>query len=771
MQTLPIRYIRLALCLGAALSLLCCSTTRHLPEGETLYTGIRQTAVEGYHESGTARRALDEAEAALAYPPNNALFGSSSVRMPLPVGLWMYNAFVRKEGKTGKWLFDKLAAQPVFLTAVNPDVRVAIARNILREHGYFDASVSYEILPDAKDPRKAGLEYRIEMNHLYTYDSIRYVRSGATSDSLIQAARQESLLRAGAPFNVAVLEAERQRISSLLRTHGFYYHRPEFVVYQADTLISPGKIWLRVSRKPGAPPSAFTPYRVGERSVRLYGYNNEPPTDSIRYKDLTIHYEQKLRIRPAILYERFRIQTGDLYSENRQQQTQTLLANLSVFRYAEMQFTPRDTARRDAVLDLHINTVYDLPLDGELELRLTDKSNNLRGPGAIFSLTRRNLFRGGETLKIQVNGSYEWQTGNATANRLNSYEAGAGATLTLPFVMLPTFAHRGLLYPSHTAFRLYADALNRARFFRMLSFSGSVAYEFQPFPEHHHTFTPFRLTYNRLLSTTAEFNEITALNPALRMSLGNQFIPSLSYTYTYDDSSLDRSHHFWWEASLTEAGNLFSALYALAGEPWNKEGKELLGNPFAHFVKATAEMRYNYRLDRNHRIVARLMTGAIFSYGNARIPPFSEQFYTGGANSLRAFTIRTIGPGRFRPLQSGDKYAYIDQVGDLKLEANLEYRFRLVGDLYGAAFLDCGGIWLLRRDENRQGGLFSLPHLWNDLALGSGAGLRYDLDFIVVRFDVGVGLHLPYDTGRKGYYNIPRFSDALAFHLAVGYPF
>jgi outer membrane protein assembly factor BamA len=203
-----------------------------------------------------------------------------------------------------------------------------------------------------------------------------------------------------------------------------------------------------------------------------------------------------------------------------------------------------------------------------------------------------------------------------------------------------------------------------------------------------------------------------------------------------------------------------------------KEGKELFGNPFTQFVKVTAEIRYNHRLDRNNRIVTRLMGGAIVSYGNTRIAPFSEQFYAGGANSIRAFTIRTIGPGHFRPLDPKQyKYSYIDQVGDLKLEANLEYRFRILGNLYGAAFLDCGGIWLLREDETREGGLFSLRHLGNDLALGSGAGLRYDLDYLIVRFDMGIGIHLPYDTGRKGYYNIPRFKDALGFHLAVGYPF
>jgi hypothetical protein len=756
-------------------SLLSCSTTRHLPEGEVLYTGIRHIHIEGDDGSRTSAHALEEVGAALAYPPNNALFGSSSVRTPLPFGLWAYNSLVHTKGKIGKWLFAKFAAKPVFLTTVNPGVRVAVARNLLRENGYFDATGSYEIIPDAGDPRKARIDYHLRMERLYTYDSIRYIRSRSLADTLIRAHAGGQLLRPGAPFHVATLEAERQRIASLLRSRGFYYYRPEFIVYQADTLLSPGKVWLHVSRKPGVPAYALAPYRIGDIAVWLYGYENEPPRDSIRYKDMTIHYEGKLRLRPEALYRRFMLKPGELYSEERQQKTQTALSHLSVFRYSEMQFTPRDTSRRNDLLDLRVNTVYDLPLDGELELNVTDKSNDLRGPGAIFSLTRRNLFHGGETFRIQANGSYEWQTGKGAGqgpDKLNSYEAGLSASLTLPFVWLPGFSRRGLVYPSRTSFSLYGDMLNRARFFRMLAFSGSVSYEFQPALVHRHAFTPFRLTYNRLQSTTAEFDAIASLNPLLFLSLSDQFIPALSYTYTYDDSSVDKQHHIWWEASLTEAGNLFAGAFALAGEKWNTSGKELFGNPFTQFIKATAELRYNHRLDRNNRLVTRLMAGAIYTYGNARIAPFSEQFYVGGANSLRAFTIRSVGPGRFRPLNPEEnRYAYIDQTGDLKFEANLEYRFRILGGLHGATFFDCGGIWLVREDENRKGGTFRLRNFWNDLASDAGAGLRYDLDFLVIRFDLGIGLHLPYDTGKKGYYNIPRFKDALGFHLAVGYPF
>lgn len=166
------------------------------------------------------------------------------------------------------------------------------------------------------------------------------------------------------------------------------------------------------------------------------------------------------------------------------------------------------------------------------------------------------------------------------------------------------------------------------------------------------------------------------------------------------------------------------------------------------------------------------MAGVLYGYGNAEdhSTPYYEQFYIGGANSIRAFTIRSIGPGRFIP-DTNNKYGYIDQTGDLKLEANLEYRFPIFADLYGATFLDAGNIWTIHNDPSRPGSQLKWGSFLNDLALGTGLGLRYDLDFIVLRFDCGVALHVPYDTGKKGYYNIPNFKDGLGFHLAIGYPF
>lgn len=753
-----------------------CSTTRNLPEGEVLYRGIKETNVTDRDKTPFGTDALAEVEAALACPPNNSLFGSSSKTFPFPFGLWMYNDFVHAKKGIGKWIFNKLASKPVFISTVNPDLRTKIATNLLHDYGYFNGTVTSEIVP-MRNPRKAKIIYQVDMRRPYLLDSIAYLDFAPRADSLIRAEWAERLLHSGDNFSVVKLDAERQRLSSLFRGNGYFYFRPDFINFRADTLIRPGMVSLQIIPQKGLPSIVSRQWYMGRTSVYLTGYNGKAPKDTLLYKDMVIHYEgEKPGIRPSVLYRRFRFHEGDLYSQQQQAKSQENLNRLGVFRYAEFQYNPKDTTNTCNQLDLRVNAAFDLPLDGELQLNVTAKSNDLLGPGAVFSVSKKNIFRGGETFSVALKGSYEWQTNSSVEGKksvINSYELGASASLDFPWIVFPWLHRKNFDYPATTTFRLYADQMNRAGFFKLLAFGGNASYNFQPTAVSRHSVTPFKLTFNVLQSTTQRFDSIMDNNPALYLSLKNQFIPAMSYTYTYDDASIaTKRNHLWFETSVTSAGNLTSCIYAMFGQKFNKEGKELLGNPFAQFVKLTSEIRYNYKINPKQHLAMRFMAGGLLAYGNAKgkVAPYSEQFFIGGANSIRAFTVRSIGPGSYHP-KVESKYSYLDQTGDMKLEANLEYRFQLVGKLYGATFLDAGNIWLIRKDEQRPGGQFSLKNLGKDIALGTGVGLRYDLTFLVIRFDVGVGIHAPYDTGKKGYYNIPRFKDGLGYHLAIGYPF
>ena len=754
-----------------------CSTTKNLPEGETLYTGIDKLEVVNEDKTLAGITALTEVEAALAYAPNNAIFGSSSLRWPVPFGLWVYNGFEKYQDKKGigRWIFDHLGKSPVLMSSVNGETRAKVATNLLHDYGYFNGSVSYKEVPQ-KNPKEAKVSYVIDMARPYFLDSIAYLKYPHYADSLIQSTRSLSVLKSEENFSVIKLEEERQRLSNLFRNHGYYYYRPEFTTYRADTLQKSGYVSLQVVPRNGIPAEAKKQYYIGNTSVYLTGYDNEPPTDTLRLRTMTFYYSgKKPGIRPNALMRNVFFRKGELFSQDRQTFTQEAIARMGVFRYSEFRYEPKDTTVNGDTLNVNMYATFDKPYNAELELNMTTKSTDQTGPGAVFKITRNNFQRMGANLSFEVRGSYEWQTNSnveGNSSKLNSYELGTSLSLDFPRLILP-WKDTDLLrsrYQQKTSFKIYGNLLNRARFFNMLSFGGNVTYDFRKSRTWKHTITPFQLTFNTLMSTTERFDSITATNPSLALSLGDQFIPSMNYTFTYDNARLKRDYQLWWENSITSAGNVTSLLYAALGKDFSEKNKKLLGTPFAQFLKLTSEVRALFKVGEKQHIAARLMGGVLWSYGNQTIAPYSEQFYIGGANSLRAFTVRSLGPGTYNPGEN-TKYGYLDQTGDIKLEANVEYRFPIFGDLYGATFLDAGNVWLMRKDESRPGGELTLKNFAKSIALNTGVGIRYDLTFLVIRLDMGIALHVPYETGKSGYYNIPKFKDGLGLHFAIGYPF
>ena len=768
-----------------------CSTTKHLPEGEILYTGQKPMIVLNRSTSPVGEITLEEVEAALATAPNNSFLGSSTMRTPFPIGLWFYNGFQQYERGFGRFLFNKFAAKPVLMSAVNPDIRVKAAHNLLRDYGYFNGRVSYQTFTDPKDSLKQKLQYTVDMRNPYFIDTVFYQGFDRRTTAIMERARRRSLISPGEQFNVTDLDGERTRISTLLRNVGCYYFRPDYMTYQADTTLVPGgHVAMRLMPVAGMPEVAQKPFYVGNRSFYLLGREGESPTDSLVYKDLTIYYHDKLRVRPDMLYRWLNYQgyrrkrqvqdsTGisrlrsmqNLYSFYRQTRMQERLANVGIFRYSEMQYVPRDTAFVSDTLDMRVIAALDKPYDAELDFNVTMKSNNQTGPGATFTLTKKNVFGGGENWNVQLKGSYEWQTGKNRSSLMNSYEMGISTSLVFPRIVFPRMGKHEYDFPATTTFKLYADQMNRAKYYKLLAFGGNATYDFQPKATSKHSITPFRLTFNVLRNPTEAFKELQEQNPALYISLRDQFIPAMEYTYTYDNSTLSRKRNpIWWQTTVTSAGNVTSLVYRAFGQPFDEEGKKLMGVPFAQFLKLNSEFRYHYRINKDQSIASRVAGGVIWSYGNATTAPYTEQFYVGGANSVRAFSARNIGPGGYPPNDQA-KYTYINHVGDIRMEANVEYRFRMVGDLHGALFLDAGNVWLMRKDENRPGGELTLRNFAEQIALGTGVGIRYDMDFLVFRLDWGIALHDPYDTGKSGYYNIPKFKDSMALHFAIGYPF
>lgn len=411
----------LASCLIGIILFSGCSVTKHLPEGEVLYTGGK-TVVENKSATPVGETALTEIDAALDKTPSTKMLGGF---LPIPFKMWMYNSFVKYEKGLGKWLFNRLAANPpVFISTVNPEVRIKVATNLLRDYGYFNGKVTYETLVDKKDSLKASILYTVDMKNPYFIDTVYYQRFTPQTLRIMERGRRMSYISPGEQFNVVDLDEERTRISTLLRNRGYFYFRPDYMTYQADTTLVPGgHISLRLIPVPGLPAAAQRPYYVGDASVYLFGKNGEAPNDSMMYKNLNIHYYKKLQVRPNMLYRWLNYQQfvrnaqmrasnrTRLYSQYRQEQVQEKLSQLGIFSYLDLQYAPKDTTAVCDTLNVTMQATFAKPLDAELELNVVTKSNDQTGPGASFGVTRNNVFGGGESWNVKLKGSYEWQTG------------------------------------------------------------------------------------------------------------------------------------------------------------------------------------------------------------------------------------------------------------------------------------------------------------------------------------------------------------------------
>ena len=848
-----------------------CSETKNLAEGETLYVGIKEVAydrapkraqstsdstgvitalgnayntVTGLIEgNASAREALQaiqgdslsahlkmpvaeqavatnpkldreayataksEVEGVLAYAPNNSLMGSSYYRQPLAIGLWTYNRYVGSKSRFGRWMFNTFAASPVYLTTVNPRVRAQVARNTLRNYGYFRGQTSYKEVPQ-RHPRKSKVSYEIHPGPLFHIDSIAYLGFPQQADSIIRVTEHQRLIHRGDPFSVPNLDGERTRLSTAFRNQGYYYFRPEYIVYRADTVARPLNVQLQVVPSTDMPDEARRQYKMGRTRINVYENEAFQLVDTLsrpekishrmrrqierfrtRHPELSQHMSGRSRTpsvtmaysgkpgRPPLKMRAIRryinYRQGDLYDLSLQNAMQDNLVSMGIFSQLTTKLTPRDTTSTCDTLDVDITLRLDKPYDAEFKGNISTKSNGLVGPGVSFSMSKQNVFRGAETLSFEAYGSYEWMTGAQMKGKhslMNSYEWGTSLNLVYPRLLLLGLGQRfNRRARATTTYKVSADWLNRSGYFSRVSMGMRVAHTYQRRSRVFHEIIPFRLDYEKQLHTTAKFDSIITTNQALYASLRDQFVPSAQYTVTLTNPA-SRYHQRRITLSIKEAGNLTSLGYRLGGKPFSRKDKNLFGVPFAQYVRLTAEYTHRYRMAQTQTYLCwRLFGGIVRSYGNATIAPYADLFTVGGANSIRAFGVRSIGPGSYHPSHSN--YSYIDEMGDLKLEANLEYRFPLISNLHGAIFMDAGNVWLMKKDDNRPGGSIQASRMAREIALGTGFGLRYDLSFLVVRFDVGIGLHAPYDTGKSGYYNMTRFWDSLGFHLAVGYPF
>ncbi|MBR6980914.1 MAG: BamA/TamA family outer membrane protein [Prevotella sp.] len=775
-----------------------CSTTSGVPEGERLYTGIDKVKFENYEKNDHFITTQEEVLAALDCPPNGALFSSSYYRSPIQTRLWIWNAYHEKDTPFAKWMTNSFGKAPVLIDQVNPELRASVAQSTLNVHGYFQGKVtSSEVV--GKNPKKAKVAYNVDMGPLYTVDTLAYVNFPTRAKALIDSTMEYAYVTRDVPFDVEYLDKERNRISQLFRNNGYYYYQSGYASYLADTFAIPQKAVLKLQLADSLPENAMKQWYVGNISINLRKTIREQLTDSVQRRRLTVKYNgDNPPMRMGVIFNDMKVRPGRLFCYDDYLESASKLGSNGIFSSVDFTFTPRDTTMACDTLDLRLNCVFDRPYDFYVESNLKGKTTGFLGPQLVIGLTKRNALKGGEKLDVNLHGNYEWQTGHAfddTESKINSYEYGGDVALEIPRIQYPwdffkktntgfrdrpaqssqssqeearRRRRRRFFSTPSTIIKASTNMVNRSGYFRRHIVSGELTYKFQKNAFWTFLVTPLSVEYNYFNRRTDRFVDMLVEHPYLLATMQDVFINKMKVTATYTNASTSRSP-FFCSASVSEAGNLLSLGFMAAGKEWNKKNKELFKNPYAQFVKFDTEMSKLWRLSESSQVVGHLSAGVAFPFGNSDYVPYTEQYWVGGANSIRAFNVRSLGPGKFH---SDDKrWRFVEEVGNVKVQANLEYRTRLFGKLHGALFLDAGNVWDTESFDEMEENTFKASRFLDDLALGTGIGLRYDLDFFVVRIDWGIGIHAPYDTGKSGYFNIPSFKDGQCLHFAIGYPF
>lgn len=774
-----------------AVAVVACSTTSAIPDGEQLYTGMKPTKYGNYEKNQHFSATREELEYVLAAQPNGSLLGSSTYRSPFPIGLWIWNAFSNDSAGFGRWMANTFGTKPVLMSYVNPGLRVSVGENMLRKRGYFNGRITYESLIKS-NPRKGKIAYTVDMGHLWTIDSMSYVNFPDAADSLIGATIGETYIKHGAPFDISALDNERQRITNLFRDNGYYFYEKTDASYLADTVSVPGKVLLRLQMVEQADKKATHGWYIGDITVNFRKQFMEKLDSTRHSRGLTVNYNgRNIPVRMRVLFNNLKLRTNQPYSREKHEESQRKINSTGLFSATVFTFAPRDTTDSCNVLDMTLNCIFDKPYDFYVEAYGKGKTSGKYGPEVVVGLTKRNAFRGGELLDINLHGTYEWQTGHGsegTNSGVNSYEYGGEASINFPRILNPfgslfrkkaqtagnrSGLQRRRLRPRYydtpsTIVRASASTINRADYFKRHVVSGELHYNWRTSARSSFEFSPLNLTYEFMSNQTDSFIRLQEQHPYLKASMADQFIPKMSLSYSYCSPESCVNPISWW-TTVSEASNILSLGYSAFGEKWDKEDKTMFKNPFAQFVKVETNFTKTWFLTEHSSVAAHVNGGIVYAYGNSSVAPYTEQFYVGGANSIRAFNVRSVGPGKYRP--ANNLSSYVEQTGDIKFLANVEYRPQLFGKLYGALFLDAGNVWALREDVNRPGAKFKIGNMFKEMAVGTGIGLRYDLSFFIIRVDWGIGLHVPYDTGKSDFYNIDSFNDAQALHLAIGLPF
>jgi len=755
-----IKFLRSISIYFIVLLLYSCSVQKFLPEDKTLYTGAElEFDNEGDDDIDKLESTL---KAAIDRSTNSKFLG-------MRPGLYFhFKANRDNPGLINKFLNKQIGEDPYYFEDINLELAEDVLKNRLQNSGYFGSIVNSSVEKDSADQSKSVL-YSIKLSKPYRLNSYQVEQNDKDSLQIyrdIKSSLESSLIDKNDLFNYDKMTTERKRIDDYLKKRGYYNFNSDFLIFEADTsAYDDHKFDLYLRLKTKVPEKSLVPYVIDEVNIHPNRSlsNQEKVKDTINYKGFNF-IQDSVFFKPKYLKPYVLIRPGNNYNPKLSRFTSRRLSSISTYKFVSIDYQEKDSVT-DENGKRHLNAdIFLSPLKKRslrLELQGVTKSNNFAGPNLSVVYSNRNLFKGGELLRLSASGGYEQQFFGQTENQgLSSIQLGLNASLLFPRLIFPIDLNESFEYAiPKTKVSLGFDYLNRTQLYTLNSINSSFGYIWEGNTYVTHNLRPINLEYVSLGNTSEEFEEVLDNNPFLRRSFEQQFIAGLTYSFTYNEI----------KSQATSQGLFFGFNYDMAGNAINLLGSQndegqntVLGLEYAHYFKADVDLRYHLKLDQNRqKLVGRIFAGAARPMGTTQSLPFIKQYFSGGPYSVRAFRIRSLGPGTFSPEDGSN--SFFDQSGDIKLESNLEYRFPILNYLNGAFFADVGNVWLANENEATPGGKFSSNFI-NELGAGVGFGLRVDVQGFVIRLDLAAPVKEPSSS-----WNFDATNPVLNF--AIGYPF
>lgn len=721
-----------------------CSPVKYVTDGDFLLNKVEVKADGDYDDIN-----LSQLKSYVRQRGNSRWF--STLKIPLAT----YSLSGRD---TTKWINRTLKAigePPVVYDSLQAAKTCEDMRLALCNKGYLSAKVDVEAV--GKGKKKVNAIYTL---HPYTPYCIRHVeydvRDAEIRRLLDEKGTGERLLKDGMRFDVNKLNDERKRITELLTDNGFYRFHKDYITFRADTVAGRREmdITLVLHQFVAAKDSMAEHPRY---TIGKVEYSTGNAEDSV------------MHLRQGVLRTNTYIEEGKPYSSLALRRTYNQLGRLQAVKFTNISFAEREEER---TLDCDIQVSTNKPHTLSFEPEGTNTAGDL---GAAVALTyqNRNLFRGSEVMGIQLRGAYEAIRGLEGYKNQDFIEYSVDATLSFPRFIAPfvsrSFSQRtnaqsevSLMYDLQNRPEYHRRVLSLAWKYKWANMGHNDKYQFDLL-DINYLFMPwisdtFREDY---------LDDDTNKNAILRYNYENLLIMKMGFVYSYNNGD------YAIKAGIETSGNLLGLCSSMFNFAKNAEGQnKVFGIAYAQYAKADFDFTRNIKFDYNNRLVFHVGFGMAYPYGNSSILPFEKRYFSGGANSVRGWSVRGLGPGKFKGTDG--KIDFINQTGDMKLDINLEYRAHLFWKVNGALFVDAGNIWTLRNYDDQPGGQFKLDEFWKQIAVGYGIGFRLNFDYFILRFDLGMKAVDPaYEADGGEHFPIvnPRLSRDFTFHFAVGLPF